>query len=439
MRADSATGHITLSPEQVQALQRSLEHHLGLSFVGSRVRNLQAGLNAMADGLGLHPDDCARQLAQVSWDGALQALCARHFTVAETYFFREQRAFDLLTEYAREKFARGDELTRVRIWSAGCCTGEECYSAAIVLQRTLQASAFARCSILGTDINAQALQHAARGVYGRHSFRAGEPGALHFASAGEELMRVSSPARDIVSFAEHNLAAPDWPLLMQGMDIILCRNVLMYFSPAQARRCIARLRDCLVEGGWLVVSPSEATPDLFPGFEVVRHPDAIWFRKTAVPAEPRIAAAISAPRVRVPERARSRHAAPAPRVAASPAHGYACDRIRAQDFCQQAAVQAEAGQAGEAALQLRRALYLDPECIPATWLLAVLFERQGRQREARAQLEAASRLLQRLPDDSIVAGTDGLTAASLLAAVRAMQSRLAGLAAGQLPGASHEH
>jgi chemotaxis protein methyltransferase CheR len=279
------------------------------------------------------------------------------------------------------------------------------------------------------------LRQAASAVYGRRSFRGAEAGALHFESAGADLLRVAAPARDMVSFTEHNLACPDWPLYLQGMDIILCRNVLMYFSPRQARLCIARMRDCLVEGGWLVVSPSEATPELFAGFEVERHPDAIWFRKCSRPVS--VAAmppARSMPSVMrgvmrgVMPGAQRRQAAPRP--SASPVSSPAaspgaedCDRDRAQDYCSQALTAAEAGHEAEAAEHLRRALYLDPDCILATWLLGMLLERQGRTHAARLQFDAAARHLEGLPVEALVPGTDGMRADALRQDLRALLAR----------------
>jgi chemotaxis protein methyltransferase CheR len=423
MQVDLSLSASTLSSEQLQALQQIFETQFGLDFTGPRQRNLQAGIAAMANSLGMSAGDCASQLAQQLGDGALAAQCARHFTVAETYFFREARAFQLISEVARDKFDAQGQHARLRIWSAGCCTGEECYSAAIALQRALPAPALARCSVLGTDINAESLRLAESAVYGRRSFRQGEaPGALHFAAAGQDMWQVSSPARDMVQFARHNLADGHWPLYLQGMDIILCRNVLMYFSPDQARQCIARLRDCLVEGGWLIVSPSEAASELFAGFEVVRHPDAIWFRKisrTALSAPQ----AIGTGRECRPDRQVSRAQAPV-RARAGATPGPDNDRLRAQAYCRQAATHAEAGESGQACAHLRRALYLDPDCVLANWLLGMLLAGEGRLREARPQLQAAARQLQRMPPEAAIPGAESMSAGSLQEATSAMLASL---------------
>ncbi len=427
MRAEHKATSGDLAPGQAQALQQHLEIQLGLDFSGSRQRNLQAGLAALGEDLGAPLDVCAAKLTDVDWPPQLQAQCARHFTVAETYFFREARAFELLTDYARERFANTASQARLRVWSAGCCSGEECYSAAIALQRALPAWALARCSVLGTDINTEALAQAASAVYGRRSFRGAEAGALHFESAGPDLLRVSAPARDLVSFAEHNLACPDWPLYLQGMDIILCRNVLMYFSPRQARLCIARMRDCLVEGGWLVVSPSEATPELFAGFEVERHPDAIWFRKSSRQSSAHVAPARAMAKSMasaVPQaRPSARWRKSAARATASPP-SQDDERERAQDYCGLALAAAEAGREPEAAEHLRRALYLDPDCILATWLLGMLLDRQGHSHAARLQFDAAVQQLERLPREALVPGSDGMRADALREAVRALLARL---------------
>ncbi|WP_460826822.1 CheR family methyltransferase, partial [Massilia terrae] len=234
-----------------------------------------------------HVPACAAWLADGPWDDARGAACARFLTIGETYFFREPRALDLVCEQARAHLARGEQRP-LRIWSAGCCTGEEPYSIAIALRRRVPQMAPAMASILATDLNEAFLDFARAGVYRRWSFRNTDPAdhAAWFRPVDEGRFEIDPALRAQVRFDCLNLAGASYPSAASGtlaMDVIFCRNVLMYFGPQQARDTVARLRACLVDGGWLVVNASEASPELFAGFTPVFHADAVFFRKDSQP------------------------------------------------------------------------------------------------------------------------------------------------------------
>jgi chemotaxis protein methyltransferase CheR len=161
--------------------------------------------------------------------------------------------------------------------SAGCATGEEPYSLAMLLARMLPDLADWNISILGTDINPGSLQRAAAGVYTQWSFRECPDGMAeaHFRKAGEREWEVASAIRNLVNFSYLNLVEDLSPSLLNetnALDLIFCRYVLMYFSAEQARRVTARLRCCLVDGGWLVVSSTEASRILYAQFTTVNFP-----------------------------------------------------------------------------------------------------------------------------------------------------------------------
>ena len=125
-----------------------------------------------------------------------------------------------------------------------------------------------RATILATDLNDAFLDFARAGIYRRWSFRRTDPADLdaYFRPLGDGRYEIDPQVRDSIRFASLNLAAGTYPSLATGtaaQDVIFCRNVLMYFGHEQARRVIARLRDCLVDGGWLVVNASEASTRLF--------------------------------------------------------------------------------------------------------------------------------------------------------------------------------
>jgi chemotaxis protein methyltransferase CheR len=296
-----------------------IEAQTGLHFGPGQRRQFSAALRRMAaaEGYARH-EDCLAWLVAGAWDAKKTALCARFLTVGETYFFREPRALDLVCDYARAHAARGARKP-LRLWSAGCCTGEEPYSIAMTLRDRLPQLDPAKVSILATDLNPAFLDHAQAGVYRRWSFRRTDPRRqeAHFRALEDGRFEISPSLRAQVRFAQLNLASADFPDSAggtAGIDIIFCRNVLMYFTRPQAKKVIARLRACLVGGGWLVVNPSEASAELFEGFAPVYFADAVFFRKheaaPRVPAAPAATAPVaSAPVASAPEAPRRAHAA----------------------------------------------------------------------------------------------------------------------------------
>ena len=172
-------------------------------------------------------------------DAALDRLMP-FLTVGETYLFRHQAALAALEQVVLPDLIaqRYPAAPFLRIWSAGCCTGEEAYSVAMVLADALPDRAAWQVTLLATDINDRFLRKAADGVYSEWSFR-GLPTALRerfFVPAAGGHHQVVPQIRAAVDFAQHNLLADDPPAgrITSGMDVIFCANVLIYFTPEQA-------------------------------------------------------------------------------------------------------------------------------------------------------------------------------------------------------------
>jgi chemotaxis protein methyltransferase CheR len=411
------------------AAQR-VEAETGLAFAGAKRRQFDAALGRMADALGLPgAAACASWLLAGPWDDAHSALCARFLTIGETYFFREPRALDLVCDYARAHLARG-EGRPLRIWSAGCCTGEEPYSIAMTLRRRVPRLLPADVTILATDLNEAFLDFAREGKYRRWSFRRSDPAdlAAFFRPLDDGRFEIDPQLRAQVRFAGLNLATGAYPSAATGtlaMDVIFCRNVLMYFGPEQVKRVIERLRDCLVDGGWLVVNASEASTQLFAGFTPVYHEDAVFFRKGAPPAPvPSTVAVPAAPVFTPPAAAPAVAQRPHPAQPSAPliapvvaAPDSAMARVRALADagrreealqCLRRAVEAEASSAplqqdaalfalehGDRTLArhcLRRLLYLEPDSAIGHYLAALIEDAAGRRPRARSLLRDCGRL-----------------------------------------------
>lgn len=286
-------------PSQVPETQWSqlsefIGARMGLHFPRERRDDLQRGFAGAAQEFGfadLAP--CIDWLLAAAPSKAQLQVLANHLTIGETYFYRDRPALQALAEHILPELirARRGREQRLRLWSAACCSGEEAYSLAILLHQLLPDLQDWRVTITATDINARFLQKAVAGSYGEWSFR-DAPAWLkqnYFKRSADGRYTVIPEIRKLVNFAQLNLVDDVYPALAPdtgAMDVIFCRNVLMYFTPHQVRRVIGNLRHALVENGWLAVSPSEASTALFPHFVNVNFPGAILFQKSDAPPAP---------------------------------------------------------------------------------------------------------------------------------------------------------
>lgn len=204
-------------------------------------------------------------------------------TICETYFFRHPEQFAVLGEHAIPQLLHSGR-KRLRAWSAGCATGEEAYSLAMMMSA---AALGTEVQVLGTDLNQASLRQAERARYGRHSLRV--PSLLLDAflqPLPNDEFEVLGNIRKLVSFRSLNLRDPSFPVQFAGseaFDIILCRNVLVYFAPSLVAPILARLRDCLTDGGFLCVSALDYTNQI-PGLEVVLYDGVPLLRRCSPPA-----------------------------------------------------------------------------------------------------------------------------------------------------------
>lgn len=444
---------LDLDPARLAEFGRIAEERMGWSLASSSPRHLEHALRSIAQHMRLaDAGACLDWLTAPAWTAEKADCCARFMTVGETYFFREQRAFDLIVERVRARAADPAMAgTPLRVWSAGCCTGEEPYSAAIALLEAFPNLAPGAVSILATDVSKRNLAAARAGLYRNWSFR-GVPERLrerYFSDDGEGLLRVADRVRAMVHFDELNLALPAYPSPANGtasIDVILCRNVLMYFTPPQRRLAVQRLRASLADGGWLVVNASEASSELFEGFTATCHPDAIHYRKSVAPAPsvprkaaPQRAALAAAALPRIPDAASARRVkhriipasaaiptvptapatpqAPAPAAVLPGAGGDSIAELRAR-----VAHAIGAGDTERARTCLQRIIFLEPLDVAAHYMMGIVLEQAGRKAQGRRRFEVVAQLLEGVDDAHCVPGTDGLPAGYLRAALR---SRLA--------------
>lgn len=266
-----------------QAFSDRIAACTGLRFDAARRADLHRAIHELIQGSdsGDAHGELGRWLARPWLQADIETL-AEHICVGETYFFRESAAFDMLEhELLPPLIARRRVTTRkLRVWSAGCSTGEEVHSLAIMLSRLVPDNADWDIVILGTDIHPGFLAQAKEGVYGDWSFR-GVPDVvreLYFDALDERRFAVKSAQRRLTRFCYANLAQP---AAASNFDLILCRNVLIYFDRDQALLTVQRLRSSLADDGLLQVGATEAGAGLFQGFREVRIGQAVCHRKLA--------------------------------------------------------------------------------------------------------------------------------------------------------------
>lgn len=176
-----------------------------------------------------------------------------------TKFFRENHHFEhLATTALQEVRARAvSQGRRLRIWSAGCSSGEEPYSAAITLLRSMPDIKQWDAKILATDIDTEMVRRGSEGIYPAAALEGMAPdiASKYFESYGDDKVRVVAEARNLISFKHLNLIG-NWP--MKGpFDVIFCRNVVIYFDKDTQRVLFDRYANLLVPGGFLYIGHSE--------------------------------------------------------------------------------------------------------------------------------------------------------------------------------------
>jgi chemotaxis protein methyltransferase CheR len=249
----------------------------GLHFDDNRLAVLAEVLERR---VGASREASATYLARLESGGPsreeLRAL-AQELTVGETYFFRNPDQFRAFAEVARP-------LRRLRVLSAGCASGEEAYSLAIIAREHGEPGA--HVSVTGVDVNPAALAKAARGTYSRWSLRETPPDLERrwFVAAGNEYA-VDPSLRTTVRFEERNLAGGGAGLwLAESYDVVFCRNVLMYLTQETARAVVDRIGRALVPGGHLFLGHAETLRGLSSGFHL-RHTHGTFYYQRKDAAE----------------------------------------------------------------------------------------------------------------------------------------------------------
>jgi chemotaxis protein methyltransferase CheR len=270
-----------MSAEEFRLLADIIHDYCGIAFGDDARPILQRRLVGRLDALGLGSfGEYHRYLLFDPERRAELEQIVERVTTNETYFFREPYqlaalADEILPELAQRR-PRG---RRLKIWSAGCATGEEAYTVAILV---VESGRFIDWDvrIFGNDISRRVLKIARVGAYGRSSFRATDERyqRRYFREVdGKQVVRDEIKA--MVSFGHINLLDEALLSIVGDVDIILCRNVIMYFDVATRKRVIATFWKKLVRGGYLLLGHSESLLNLSTAFELVHLEHDMVYRK----------------------------------------------------------------------------------------------------------------------------------------------------------------
>jgi chemotaxis protein methyltransferase CheR len=206
----------------------------------------------------------------------------------ETYFFRTPIHFKTLQDYLIPELVKKKEsgsAKTLKIWSAGCSTGEEPYSIAILLLENFPELLRPwKINILATDIDHEALQSAGQGIYRPWSFRGVTPELAnkYWQPLKGELRRIDDRVRALVSFRPLNLESDPFPSPLNGtndLDIIFCRNVTIYFRHHTIKKILRKFYDCLAEGGFLIAGAGEYSREAYQNFEARVFPETVIYQK----------------------------------------------------------------------------------------------------------------------------------------------------------------
>ena len=422
-------------------LKEHLVESTGLAYYADKDVDLARRVGRRLSTLGA--PDCAAYLAilrdPVRGPSELDALIVE-VTIGETYFFRHREHFDALRDVVLpDLIARNRPSRRLRIWSAGCADGPEPYSLAILLKRDLTHElAGWDVSILGTDINRHCLARAREAKFETWALRS-TPEDLKGACFLNEgrWWRLSPEYKEWVSFQYHNLVEHSFPSLLNnlfGFDLIVCRNVMIYFGQDLMQRMIRQFHDCLVPGAWLLVGPSEPNMTYFSAFRTVAAPGVTLYQKPDAELQESLvvnrppwdeANVASWPIDNRPQVVNLPHTPTLADVRRHADQGawesaarcceqlLKTDNLHSPTHFHYALVLQQVGRRDEAERSLRRAIYLDWKSVLAHYYLGLFLQSRGDGRHAERSFENALDLLGARGDAEVFADADGITVAEL--------------------------
>ena len=277
-----------MSEEEFRLLRDFIHERFGLFFEDSQGTSLRARLAGRLQSLDLLTfEDYYKYLRFGPQRQEELSHMVSHLTNNETYFFREAPQLTVFADHVLKqlKDKKSREGSRsFRILSAGCSTGEEALTLAMIVYDSGQFFWNWDVQVTGLDVDKAALDKARRGVYHQNSFRAMSPALLerHFTRQGAAA-QVKEAVRRMVSFRQGNLLEPASFAGLDPLDVIFCRNVLIYFSDAAILRAVRQFHELLGPGGYLFLGHAESLSRVTDIFTPIRFQGAMVYQKPERP------------------------------------------------------------------------------------------------------------------------------------------------------------
>jgi chemotaxis protein methyltransferase CheR len=372
---------VTVALSEVAAL---VHRESGIRIAARQYPFLRAALGRM--GAGSEPEAFLRRVSDPAQRRRLVARLIEEVTVKETSYLRDRAQLESIDWRQLLENARARGNAHVRVWAAACATGEEAYSLAMLACEAF-APALPPVSILATDISADALARAQRGVYGARSVRDLDAAmrARYFREEAGGLV-VGERLRALVTLAQHNLVSDPFPPLGEApFHLILCRNVLIYFDGETVTRVLASFERALARSGALVLGAADVL--CVSASRLMERPAPVV--SSARPARQpqrelrRPLGRLPAAELRSPDA-----------VIAHASRLIAEDPLDAAAYFQRGLAELENDDPGGAVNSLRRALYADPHFGLAAFKLGGAYEALGDLAAARRAYKQALRALE---------------------------------------------
>lgn len=278
MAGECSVDSIRITPIEFDMFRKLIYQHTGISLSEAKKQLVQSRLQKR---LVYHKLQSFQEYYDLllceGENGEEYILFINSITTNKTDFFREAHHFQMVSERIIpeiiERVRTGKASPKIRVWHAGCSTGEEPYTLAITLAEALQGMGNWDIRQLASDIDTQVLSHAEQGVYTkertelipRHLLK---KYFLHGKGEKAEMVRVREELRTWITFRQINLLNPQWPFRSNmQFDMIFCRNVVIYFDKSTQRKLLSRFEQLLRPGGYLFLGHSESLLGANTSFE----------------------------------------------------------------------------------------------------------------------------------------------------------------------------
>jgi chemotaxis protein methyltransferase CheR len=284
--------NVDLSEEEFRLLRDLIHERFGLFFEDNQRASLRSRLTGRLATLDLDSFEDYYHYLRFGPERAeeLQRMVT-HLTNNETYFYREMPQLQVFAEtilraVKEAKTASGERT--LRVLSAGCSTGEEAYTLAMMIYDSGQFFWSWDVQVLGMDVDSVALEKARRAVYHHNSFRGVSPAVKerHFVPAPAGAAQVKDSIRRLVAFRAGNIIEAASYSGLPALDVIFCRNVLIYFSEAMILKVVRLFYDALAPGGYVFLGHAESLSRITDMFTPIRFQGAMVYRKEGTPSLP---------------------------------------------------------------------------------------------------------------------------------------------------------